>query len=132
MTAEWTSPKKNQTNSAVIWDTIITSPSSDHLANIGPATLKKLRKSAAGKPVDKSRGLLQLKNQKPKYQITHPSGKIAETDDVVLKVHYNVQPWVGFLTWNQGQDYGLWKAVSGGLSKAFSLPATKKKEEKKV
>ncbi|KAF3021537.1 hypothetical protein E8E14_012671 [Neopestalotiopsis sp. 37M] len=132
VTAEWTSPKKNQTNSAVIWDTIITSPSSDHLANIGPATLKKLRKSAAGKPVDKSRGLLQLKNQKPKYQITHPSGKIAETDDVVLKVHYNVQPWVGFLTWNQGQDYGLWKAVSGGLSKAFSLPAIKKKEEKKV
>ncbi|ETS80534.1 hypothetical protein PFICI_08063 [Pestalotiopsis fici W106-1] len=133
VTAEWTSPKgNNQTNSAVIWDTIITSPSSDHLANIGPATLKKLRKSAAGKPIDKSRGLLQLKNQKPKYQITHPSGRIAETDDVVLKVHYNVQPWVGFLTWNQGQDYGLWKAVSGGLSKAFSLPAVKKKDEKKA
>lgn len=132
MTAEWDSPKTNQTNSAVIWDSIITAPSSDHLANIGPATLKKLRKSAAGRPVDRARGRLQLKNQKPKYQITHPGGKIAETDDVVLKVHYNVQPWVGLLTWNQGRDYGLWKAVSGGLSKAFSLPAIKKKDEKKV
>ncbi|KAI0168157.1 signal peptidase subunit-domain-containing protein [Pestalotiopsis sp. NC0098] len=132
VTAEWDTPKNNQSNSAVIWDTIITAPSSDHLANIGPATLKKLRKSAAGKPVDRSRGLLHLKNQKPKYQITHPGGKIAETDDVVLKVHYNVQPWVGLLTWNQGRDYGLWKAVSGGLSKAFSLPAIKKKDEKKV
>ncbi|KAI4602058.1 hypothetical protein KJ359_010924 [Pestalotiopsis sp. 9143b] len=132
VTAEWDSPKTNQTNSAVIWDSIITAPSSDHLANIGPATLKKLRKSAAGRPVDRARGRLQLKNQKPKYQITHPGGKIAETDDVVLKVHYNVQPWVGLLTWNQGRDYGLWKAVSGGLSKAFSLPAIKKKDEKKV
>jgi signal peptidase complex subunit 3 len=133
VTAEWESPgSQNQTNSAVIWDSIITAPSSDHLANIGPATLKKLRKSAAGKPVDKSRGLLQLKNQKPKYQITHPSGRIAETTDVRLKLHYNVQPWVGLLTWNQERDYGLWKAVKGGLSKASSLPAVKKKDEKKA
>ena len=65
VTAEWpaaTAPNDsagdyntNQTNKAVIWDTIITSPSSDHLANIGPATLKKLRKSAAGKTVDPNR-----------------------------------------------------------------------------
>ncbi|KAK6065714.1 signal peptidase subunit family protein [Seiridium cupressi] len=132
VTAEWDSPSsQNQTNSAVIWDSIITAPSSDHLANIGPATLKKLRKSAAGKPVDKSRGLLQLKNQKPKYQITHPSGKIAETTDIKLKLHYNVQPWVGLLTWNQEKDYGLWKVVKGGLSKSFSLPAVKRKDETK-
>lgn len=42
-------------NQAVIWDTIITAPSSDYLGNYGPATLKKLRKSAAGKPIDPSR-----------------------------------------------------------------------------
>lgn len=39
-----------------------------------------------------------------------------------------MQPWVGALTWNQKTDIGLWKALSGGVSKAFSLPAVKKKE----
>lgn len=60
VTAEWpaagaTGGNNNATNQAVIWDTIITSPSADHLANLGPATLKKLKKSAAGKPIDPSR-----------------------------------------------------------------------------
>lgn len=62
VTAEWPaaaaaagSENANVTNQAVIWDQIITSPSSDHLANIGPATLRKLKKSAAGKPIDPSR-----------------------------------------------------------------------------
>jgi signal peptidase complex subunit 3 len=155
VTAEWpTAGKNNQTNKAVIWDSIITAPSSDHLANIGPATLKKLRKSAKGKPIDPSRcvvlllypyhlaalltmtmgkyrGMLSLKNQKPKYQITHPSGKIAETSDVQLKVHYNVQPWVGLLTWNQEMDIGMWKKFKDGVSKKFELPAVKKKDEAK-
>ncbi|KAI1197305.1 signal peptidase subunit [Nemania serpens] len=121
----------NQTNKAVIWDTIITSPSSDHLANIGPATLKKLRKSAAGKSIDPNRGKLSLKNQRPKYQITHPSGKVADTGDVTLRVHYNVQPWVGALTWNQDVDFALWKKMSRGVSKVFQLPAVKRKDEAK-
>lgn len=73
-------------------------------------------------------GKLSLKNQRPKYQITHPKGKIAETDDVRLRLHYNVQPWVGALTWDQGRDYGFWKAMAGGESKVFALPATKKKD----
>lgn len=58
VTAEWPdsdSPDGTPTNSAVIWDTIITSPSSDHLANVGPATMKKLRRSAEGKSIDPSR-----------------------------------------------------------------------------
>ena len=69
---------------------------------------------------------MQIKNQKPKYQITHPSGKIAEADDVRLKLHYNVQPWVGVLAWNQERDLGRWKAMENGQSKAFALPAIKK------
>lgn len=73
-------------------------------------------------------GKLSIKNQRPKYQITHPSGKIAQTDDVQLRLHYNVQPWVGALTWNQDRDFGLWKAIKGGVSKTFELPAIKKKE----
>ncbi|KAK8100854.1 signal peptidase subunit family protein [Apiospora kogelbergensis] len=133
VTAEWTNPPFGEiTNSAVIWDTIITTPSSDHLANIGPATMKKLRKSAAGKPVDPKRGLLSLKNQRPKYQITHPTGRIAETSDVRLRVHYNVQPWVGFLTWSQTEhDFGRWMRMKDGLSRAFTLPAVKRKDEGK-
>lgn len=73
-------------------------------------------------------GKLSIKNQRPKYQITHPSGKIAQTDDVQLRLHYNVQPWVGVLTWNQNRDLGLWKAIKGGVSEVFELPAIKKKE----
>ena len=42
-------------NEAVIWDQIITSPSSDHLANIGPSAMKKLKRSAKGKSIDPSR-----------------------------------------------------------------------------
>ncbi len=55
VTAEWPAAGGNATNQAVIWDSIITSPSADHLANIGPSALKKLRKSAAGRSVDPSR-----------------------------------------------------------------------------
>lgn len=42
-------------NEAVIWDTIITNPSADHLQNIGPAAMKKLVKSSKGKSIDPSR-----------------------------------------------------------------------------
>jgi signal peptidase complex subunit 3 len=127
VTATWPDTVTNKTNTAVIWDQIITAPSSDHLSNFGPATKKKLIKSAAGKPIDPSRGLLKLKNQKAKYQITHPSGKIAGTKDVKLQVHYNVQPWVGLLTWDQGRDIGKWKAFKGGISESFMLPELKVK-----
>ncbi|KAH8733547.1 signal peptidase subunit-domain-containing protein [Ilyonectria robusta] len=130
VTAEWPGPE-NATNEAVIWDSIITNPSADHLQNIGPVAMKKLKRSAEGKTIDPSRGLLKLRNQKPKYQITHPSGRIAEKEDVTLKLHYNVQPWVGLLTWNQDQDIGPWKKLAGGMSKTFNLPALKKKDEKK-
>jgi hypothetical protein len=77
-------------------------------------------------------GKLSLKNQRPKYQITHPTGKVAEKDDVVLRLHYNVQPWVGVLTWNQDVNFWKWKTLKNGLSKKFSFPAIKKKEEKKA
>ncbi|KAI5461342.1 signal peptidase subunit-domain-containing protein [Mariannaea sp. PMI_226] len=130
VTAEWPGPA-NDTNEAVIWDSIITNPSADHLQNIGPVAMKKLKRSAEGKSIDPSRGLLKLRNQKPKYQITHPSSKIAETKDVVLKLHYNVQPWVGLLTWNQDRDIGLWKKLAGGVSENFSLPSLKSKNKGK-
>jgi hypothetical protein len=58
VTAEWASHQQshaNATNEAVIWDQIITSPSADWLSTLGPAGLKKLRRSAEGKTVDRSR-----------------------------------------------------------------------------
>ncbi|KAK4033436.1 hypothetical protein C8A01DRAFT_40099 [Parachaetomium inaequale] len=136
VTAEWPSAGghgsgQNATNQAVIWDSIITSPSADHLANLGPVAMKKLRRSAEGKSIDPNRGKLSLKNQRPKYQITHPTGKLAEQDNVVLRLHYNVQPWVGLLTWNQDVEFWKWKTLRNNLSKKFVLPAIKKKEEKK-
>ncbi|KAG5924049.1 hypothetical protein E4U42_004763 [Claviceps africana] len=138
VTADWPSASGNATNSAVIWDSIITSPSADHLQNIGPVAMKKLLRSAAGKAIDPSRGLLSLKNQRPKYQITHPSGKVARLDNVTLRLHYNVQPWVGLLTWNLPFELGYWRPVDGGVSEPFQLPAIKvkgpekKKKEKKA
>ncbi|TVY85771.1 Signal peptidase complex subunit [Lachnellula willkommii] len=120
--------KGEMVNEAVIWDTIITNPSADHLQNLGPAAMKKLVKSAKGKTIDPSRGKLELKNQKAKYQITSPTGKLAETDNMVLKLHYNVQPWVGLLTWTPQIEFGSWKKVKGGISKAFKLPAIKAKK----
>jgi signal peptidase complex subunit 3 len=128
VTAEWPGPN-NSTNEAVIWDKIITSPSADHLQNIGPVAMKKLKRSAEGKTIDPDRGSIALKNQKPKYQITHPSGRVAETEDVKLKLHYNVQPWVGFLTWDQTRDLGHWKALGSGESPKFNLPALKSKKK---
>lgn len=56
VTADWPpTAYANATNSAVIWDAIITNPSADHLKNIGPVAMKKLRKSAEGKVIDPSR-----------------------------------------------------------------------------
>ncbi|KOS19689.1 Signal peptidase complex subunit SPC3 [Escovopsis weberi] len=130
VTADWAGPGASN-NSAVIWDSIITSPSADHLQNIGPVAMKKLKKSAEGKTIDPSRGILKLRNQKPKYQITHPSGKIADTQDVTLNLHYNVQPWVGLLSWNLKADVFRWKALGGGVSELFSLPSIKAKDAKK-
>lgn len=47
---------------------------------------------------------------------------------MTLKLNYNVQPWVGMLTWNQDNDYGLWKKMVGGMSRKFDLPAIKVKK----
>lgn len=75
-----------------------------------------------------SRGILKLKNQKAKYQITQPGGKLASTEGVVLQAHYNVQPWVGALTWTPQIRFFRWEKVKGGISKAFALPALKEKK----
>ena len=49
---------------------------------------------------------------------------------MVLKVHYNVQPWVGVLTWTPQIEFGKWRKMKGGVSKLFNMPALKKEEKK--
>jgi signal peptidase complex subunit 3 len=56
VSASWPNSTSTElTNEAVIWDTIITNPSADHLQNIGPMAMKKLIRSAKGKSIDPSR-----------------------------------------------------------------------------
>jgi signal peptidase complex subunit 3 len=59
------------TNEAVIWDTIITSPSADHLSNIGAAALRKLIKSAKGKSIDPSRYVSSIPIHNPCCPLHH-------------------------------------------------------------
>ena len=74
-------------------------------------------------------GIIKLKNAKPKYQITDISGRISEQTNITLEIGWNVQPWVGALTWTmgEGQELGRWKGVEGGKSKTFDMPPLKGK-----
>lgn len=145
--AQWTTPctplspcssssQTNTTNEAVIYDTIITSPSADHLATISTLShmLRKDKKAEiekGGKSKDKTgkgRGLVKLGNQKPKYTITAPGGKVGGLEGVRLVVRYNVNPWVGALAWDQKGDFGGWKAMEGGTSEVITLPHVKVKK----
>lgn len=130
---------------AVIWDTIINSHSQTHPLN--PLQLLKPAKPAP-KPSKKSKspsatkkdkkevepGIIKLKNSKPKYQITDISGVLSERSNVTLEVGWNVQPWVGALTWTfgEGRSFGRWNGVKGGRSKSFDMPALKGKSSTTV
>ena len=121
---------------AVIWDMIIPAPST-------PYSFQNLKsryfpdKSASGKkarkPSSKTKelakpGLLSLKNQKPKYQITDPSGIMGDRSNATLLVGWNVQPWVGALVWDQsllGNRIAAWDAGKVGRSEAFDFPPLK-------
>ncbi|KAI9822479.1 MAG: hypothetical protein M1827_000198 [Pycnora praestabilis] len=107
-------------SSAIIWDQII--PSQPHLNPNMPAS-----KRATSLP--SQRGLITLRNQKPKYQITDISGKLAERGNVTLEVGWNVQPWVGALTWTTWRSWGMWAGLGeGGRSEIFGMPALKGKK----
>ena len=120
---------------AVIWDTIINSPSQSHPFNplryvAEPSTAKKASKPKRLTKKEDSKletGILRLKNSRPKYQITDVSGIISERQNVTLEIGWNVQPWVGALTWTMGdgQRFWKWKGVKGGRSPGFNMPALK-------
>lgn len=80
---------------------------------------------------------MRLKDQKPKYQVNTPAGRIAGLENCTLHLRYNVQPWVGALTWDlwprtavvAGKKESVltpfWRAIEGGRSKVFAMPALK-------
>lgn len=132
------SPNASALSKAVIWDTIINSHSQSHpfnplqlLTKSPPPKMSSKGKTQSAKKqeVDPEPGIIRLKNTKPKYQITDISGILSGRTNVTLEIGWNVQPWVGALTWTlgEGQALGRWKGVKGGQSKAFDMPPLKKK-----
>ncbi|KAL3462578.1 putative microsomal signal peptidase subunit [Aspergillus heterothallicus] len=127
---------------SIIWDTIIEAPESPYsFANLRerffPAKTSigsKRSTSAANKNKNKKKsskkehtapGVLRLRDQKSKYQISDITGKMAERSNVTLSVGWNVQPWVGALWWAPGSGAVPRTGGKNGVSKAFDLPALK-------
>ncbi|KAF2087629.1 signal peptidase 22 kDa subunit [Saccharata proteae CBS 121410] len=136
ITATYPSLKASEPPSqAIIWDAILASPSApwhqNHYVHPQPKSSSskssKNNKAASLYPP----GELHLEKQRPKYQITDYSGRIANRTDAVLELGWSVQPWVGLLTWADWPPVhgGLWKKLDGGKSKTFNFPALKAKKE---
>ncbi|KAJ5708926.1 Signal peptidase 22kDa subunit [Penicillium malachiteum] len=140
---------------AIIWDSIIPAPTSpyswDILKNkaleilptpivsvISPSSVKKGKKSvknAASKKAsaksakaEPAPGVLRLRGQKAKYQISDITGRLAERENVTLSVGWNVQPWVGALWWSPASGAVPHTDGSVGTSEAFEFPALKAKK----
>ncbi|KAL1589765.1 hypothetical protein WHR41_01610 [Cladosporium halotolerans] len=133
------SPSTIPPSEAVIWDAIIPADNAPLHPNtyvhptpkgVKPPKNKKSKSTKRGKPYPEggSPGIIKLNSQKPKYQITDVKGKIAERENATLTLHWNVQPYVGALVWDNRQTWGLWKGLKGGKSEVFSFPSLKGSE----
>jgi signal peptidase complex subunit 3 len=135
ITATWPSHKPSEPPSkAIIWDAILPSKSAPwhHNQYIQPVKSSKgstKSKKSSSKSVTKDSqntpGVLHLTNQRPKYQLNDPSGKIANKSDAILELNWNIQPWVGALVWGNYEDIGMWKGLKGGRSERFTFPELK-------
>ncbi|GAD96852.1 microsomal signal peptidase subunit (gp23), putative [Paecilomyces variotii No. 5] len=133
------SPSSSLTTSeSIIWDKIIPAPESPYSPSVlkerffpakSTSKSKSRRQSSSAKQTQKKGegkpGVLKLKNQKPKYQITDITGKMAERQNVTLTVGWNVQPWVGALWWSPGTGAIPHTSGQTGKTKAFDLPPLK-------
>lgn len=141
-----TSPTSPPSRS-IIWDAVLAHP-------LAPTHHNQYTKHLSSTPAA-GPGLLRLPGQRPKYQITDPSGRLASRANATLELAYNVQPWVGALTWAAGVPaFGssaaagtaapwwdaafvrplralTWRAlpVAGAQTAAFKLPALKERKE---
>ncbi|KIV86118.1 hypothetical protein PV11_01753 [Exophiala sideris] len=144
VTANYPSDKNSQTRNseAVIWDAIIPATSTPYSwQNLKQRYFpEKKSKSKSRKGSDtKSKttdlvkpGVISLKNQKPKYQITDPTGVLSERGNATLQVGWNIQPWVGAMVWDKGylgSRVGKWGAGKVGRSEVFTFPQLKGKTE---
>lgn len=137
-------PQNIPDSEVVVWDAIIPSDYAPlhqntylHPTPKGKKPTKRERKSGVAKayPEGTSPGIIKLKDQKPKYQITDVTGKMADRQFATLTLHWNVQPWVGLLTWTNFKTYGRWQGLQGGISEVFNFPSIKeavKKEDLKT
>ncbi|KIW99316.1 uncharacterized protein Z519_00979 [Cladophialophora bantiana CBS 173.52] len=129
---------KGGMSEAVIWDTIIPAMSTPYSwenlkQTYFPDKKSKSKSRKASNTKSKTKdlvkpGVISLKNQKPKYQITDPSGVISERGNVTLQVSWNVQPWVGALVWDKGYlggRVGKWEPGNVGRSETFEFPPLK-------
>ncbi|KAL8711424.1 MAG: hypothetical protein Q9220_004082 [cf. Caloplaca sp. 1 TL-2023] len=124
---------------AIIWDTIVNSESQKNpstpftlyasLTSPPAPSINARRPSKSRQEIKLAPGVLRLKNSKPKYQITDISGRLSATSNVTLEVGWNVQPWVGALTWTmkEGTSWGRWQGLKGGKSQIFDMPPLKVK-----
>lgn len=124
---------------AIIWDAILPGISApwhqNHYIHPTPSKSKskskaKNKKSQPQEPLY-PRGELHLQNQRPKYQITDITGRLQNRTDAQLELGWNIQPWVGALTWAEKIDIGVWHRLQGGVSEKFDFPAigAKKKDD---
>jgi len=152
--ADPTSPPDTPSSQAMIWDAILPHPlaPSHHNTYIYPSSSSTKKTSKSKKHVQpKVPGILKLDNQRPKYQITDPTGRLANRGNATLELHYNIQPWVGALTWGRpittspaaakaASMVPSWDVFSrlisaytqrtipkGGRSESFKLPKLKEK-----
>ncbi|KAG9202525.1 hypothetical protein G6514_004263 [Epicoccum nigrum] len=123
---------------AIIWDAIVAAPSApwhqNHYVHPSPKNSakklpKKSQKALAAEKKKRSTesphplGVFKLDAQRPKYQITDLTGKLQRRANVTLELGWNVQPWVGALTWTNWEKVGAWEGLEGGRSEPFAFPA---------
>ena len=135
------SPSTVPPSEAVVWDAVIPASNAPWHQNtyVHPGSKLSAAKSkskskknvGAAYPAGGEPGIIKLTNQRPKYQITDYTGKIAERSNATLQLNWNVQPWVGLLTWTNRNNLGRWQGLRGGLSEPFDFPSLKGAEAKK-
>ncbi|KAE8380797.1 signal peptidase subunit-domain-containing protein [Aspergillus bertholletiae] len=142
--ASYSSSNKESTllpqTESIIWDTIISAPESPYSFNalserFFPSKSSSKRTTGSKKSTKKDKaapGILRLRNQRAKYQISDITGKMAERSNVTLSVGWNVQPWVGALWWSPGSGAVPRTAGDSGRSKPFEFPALKTKANAKA
>ncbi|KAF2768762.1 signal peptidase 22 kDa subunit [Teratosphaeria nubilosa] len=146
-----TNPTTTPPSESIIWDAIIPSnhaplhpntyvhpwpqkPSTVITTKKQKTARKPVREEGKPYPPGTHPGIVRLEKQKPKYQITDITGLIAERGNATLRLHWNVQPWVGVLVWDTSEYINMfapgWKDLEGGETR-FEFPPLKGTEVKK-